>query len=188
MEDPPSSSLLLLCILILPSSYCVTVQPKVKSDWITWPGSTNKVALTVRCPSYWVKFSLRQSYNHEAGFVQLGSGKINIYCNGAGRKNWYGGENWGHWPAYNLRLCSGNTGSTDTVIIEWTQRGVKVIRNEVVIVSRNWQSNYGYCLEKAEFWRLQNYGSTVISGESVLGRYTEFCILYEIQKADISIN
>ena len=110
------------------------------------------------------------SDNSEQGFVEL-LGKyqvISVYCKEAGRKNWYSGELWQH-PAGNSGPCRRAVGSTDRLIVEWTQEGVKLMRDEEIIMSRTWGPTGGNCLEKTAYWRVQNYGSTVISAESFLG-------------------
>lgn len=68
----------------------------------------------------------------------------------------------------NSKPCGSNR-NTDSLIVEWTQEGVKLLREEKVIVSKKWSSTDGRCLKKAKFWRIQNYGTTVISGESIQG-------------------
>ena len=173
MRNLPSFSLL-LHLLSLSSSRRVTVQPSDSSsptsDWIAWPQSTSKVAITVQCPNHQVKVALLMPDYSEQGFVEL-LGKyqdISVYCKEAGRKNWYSGEMW-KYSAGSSGPCTGNVGSTDTLIVEWTQEGVKLMRDEEIIMSRTWDLTGGNCLEKTGYWNIQNLGSTVISAESFLG-------------------
>ena len=89
-----------------------------------------------------------------------------IHCKDGGAKNWYGGNlitisttNWG--------ICS--SGTTNTLIIERTSVALKILRSGGVVFSRNWATTDGKCLLEAGLWRLQNYGTTVLTAESVLG-------------------
>ena len=89
-----------------------------------------------------------------------------IHCKDGGAKNWYGGNlitistrNWG--------ICS--SGTTNTLIIERTSVTLKILRSGGVVFSRNWATTDGKCLLEAALWRLQNYGTTVLTAESVLG-------------------
>ena len=167
--------LLLLYLLAISSSQRVMVKPSCCgkfpiSDWITWPESTSKVAITVQCPNHKTKVKLKTPDNSNQGFVELyGKNRdISVYCREAGRKNWYSGEIW-FYRAGNSGPCKGAVGSTDTLIVEWTQEGVKLMRDEEIILSQTWGLTGGNCLKKTAYWRVQNYGSTVISAESVLG-------------------
>ena len=91
---------------------------------------------------------------------------ISVYCNDAGDKNYWGGERrW--YPAGNRGPCY--TGESETLIIEWTEVGVKVLRGDEVILSQEWGPTDGHCLKETGFWRIQNIGTTVVSGESILG-------------------
>jgi hypothetical protein len=94
--------------------------------------------------------------------------KLMVFCKDGGKKDWHGGERWYH-PVSKSRPCFENTGTTDTLIIEWTQKGVKLMRDEDVILSREWKSTDGHCLKKAAFWRLQNYGNAAVTGQDFLG-------------------
>ena len=162
---------LLLLSLLVPLSLCVTVQPSggfPKSSEQIWPVSSNKVAITVKCPSHKVKCSIVLLDKTEQGNVVLW-GKdenISVYCKDAGDKNYWGGERrW--YPAGNRGPCY--TGESETLSIEWTEVGVKVLRGDEVILSQEWGPTDGHCLKETGFWRIQNYGNTVISGESILG-------------------
>ena len=173
MRYLPSFSLLLL-LLLFSSSRSVTVKPSdissPSSDWIAWPESTSKVAITVQCPKHMAKFKLKSADNSEQGFVELQgiNQDISVYCKEAGSKTWENGEVWQH-PEGDSGPCKGVVGSIDTLIVEWTQEGVKLMRDEEIIMSRTWSPTDGHCLKKTAYWRVQNYGSTVISAESVLG-------------------
>ena len=147
------------------SSDSVTVQPaslgnSPVSNWVPWPDSTNKVFMTVQCPSHNVKFSPSSSSNAEIGFLELyGTGQdIGVFCMGT-RKTLH--------PVGAKGPCAGITGRKDTLMIEWTDTGVKLMRDEEVIISQVWGSTDGDCLtKKTAYWRIQNYGSTVISAFS----------------------
>jgi len=164
---------LLLLSLLVPLSLCVTVQPSStgsdpKSSPQTWPISSNRVAITIKCPSHYVKLSPLLPDGSVQGTL-LFRGKdenISVYCNDAGDKNYWGGERrW--YPAGNRGPCY--TGESETLIIEWTEVGVKVLRGDEVILSQEWGPTDGHCLKETGFWRIQNYGDTVISEESILG-------------------
>ena len=167
---------MLTIILLLPNVSCerVTVQPSGNSNtnsrFVTWPQSTNKVAITVQCSSYRAKLGIFWSEDTVQGFVELlGLDKdVRVHCKDAGKKNWYGGEIWYH-PVSKSGPCLENTGPTDTLIIEWTQKGVKLMRDKDLILSREWKSTDGHCLKKAAFWRLQNYGNAPVTGQDFLG-------------------
>ena len=162
---------LLLLSLLVPLSLCVTVQPSEgypKSSEQIWPASSNKVAITVKCPSHKVKCSIVLLDKTEQGNVVLRGkdGKMSVFCKDAGDKKTYDGEiRW--YPADNRGPCY--TGESETLIIEWTEVGVKVLRDDEVILSQEWGPTDGHCLKETGFWRIQNYGNTVISGESILG-------------------
>ena len=137
-----------------------------------WPEDSNKVAITVRCPNHHVKFILQKPGVPDQGNVILRgeNGSISVFCKDAGDKDYYEGEiktypvnRTGPWP------CRGNVGSTDTLIVEWTQEGLKLMRDEKIILSRTWGSTDGHCRKKPVSWRIQNWGSTVILAESVVG-------------------
>ena len=164
---------LLIHLLIIYSSESVTVQPapgNPASDLVPWPELTNKVLITFQCPRHHVKFSLSSSSNALIGNVELyGTGKaVGVFCKGAGSKSWYDGEKWSHSVGA-TGPCTGITGPEDTLTIEWTDTGVKLMRDEEVIISQVWGSTDGNCLsEKTAYWRIQNYGSTVISARNYL--------------------
>ena len=155
----------------MPLSLCVTVQPSEgnpKSSEQIWPVSSNKVAITVKCPSHSVKCTVFLLDKTVQGNVALRGkdGKMSILCKDAGDKTTYGGEMW-WYPAGNREPCY--TGESETLSIEWTEVGVKVMRGDEVILSQEWGPTDGHCLKETGFWRIQNYGDTVISGESILG-------------------
>ena len=160
---------------------CVTVSDRVvvqpssddnpESRPVAWPESTNKVAITVQCPDHKVKLSIWMPDHSAQGSVSV-FGRyapyIRVYCRYAGRKNWYEGELWKH-PAGTSGPCMGNVGTTDMLIVKWTQEEVKLMRNKEVIVHQMWGPTDGNCLKKSAFWRIQNYGTTVTEAESVSG-------------------
>ena len=166
MGDLQDSSLLLY-LLILSSSGSVTVPPSRSdhqvpaSDWIAWPES-NKVAITVQCPNHVVQLLLSKIDNTEAKYVGLRGKDAYIWTRC--------GDVWLEHPAGISGPCRGNVGSTDTLILEWTQEGVKLMRDEEIILSQTWGPTYRSCLEKINFWRIKNHGSTVISAKSILGK------------------
>ena len=155
----------------MPLSLCVTVQPSggfPKSFEQIWPVSSNKVTITVKCPSHTVKCTVLLLDKTEQGNVVLRGkdGKMSVFCKDAGDKKTYDGEiRW--YPAGNRGPCY--TGESETLIIEWTEVGVKVLRGDEVILSQGWGQTDGHCLKETGFWRIQNYGNTVVSGESILG-------------------
>ena len=170
MKDLMSASLLLY-LLILSSSDTVTVRPSSESKKVEWPEATNKVAVIVKCPKHVAKINIFMPEGTTQGSVILRDRNreiIAIYCKNAGRKNYYQGEIW-RYPSGSSGPCKGNMGSTDTLIVEWTQEGVKLMRDEEIIFSRTWTPTDGNCLEKTGFWSLKNYGSSVISAAIVLG-------------------
>jgi hypothetical protein len=128
------------------------------------------VAITVQCSSYKAKLRVFLSEDTVLGAVAL-LGKDNdtmVYCKDAGKKDWYGGERW-YYPVSKSGPCHENTGPTDSLIIEWTQKGVKLMRDKDVILSREWKSTDGNCLKKTVFWKLQNFGIEPVIGQDVLG-------------------
>ena len=149
------------------SSDSVTVQPaslgnSPVSNWVPWPESTNKVFMTVQCPIHNVKFSPSSSSKAEIGFMQLyGTGTaVGVFCTGA-KKTLH--------PVVASRPCKEVTGTKDTLTIEWTDTGVKLMRDEEVIISQVWGPTDGDCFsEKTAYWRIQNYGLTVISAHNYL--------------------
>ena len=65
------------------------------------------------------------------------------------------------------RPCKEVTGTKDPLTIEWTDKGVKLMRDEEVIISQVWGPTDGDCFsQKTAYWRIQNYGLTVISAFS----------------------
>ena len=173
MRYLPSFSLI-LHLLQFSSSQGVTVKPSdissPSSDWIAWPESSSKVAITVQCPKHMAKFKLKSADNSEQGFVELQGiyQDISVYCKEAGSKNWENGEVWQH-PEGDSGPCKGVVGSIDTLIVEWTQEGVKLMRDEEIIMSRTWGPKGGNCLKKTAYWSVQNHGTTVISAVIFLG-------------------
>ena len=165
---------LLLINLLMVSSETVTVQPASRnkfpsSVWLSWPRSTNKAALTIQCSSYDLKVTFLSSDGFAIGAIEIKSPQkeLWIYCNEGGTKDWYGG-NLLTFPTDNWGICS--SGTTETLIIERTSKRLNIMRDDdVVVFSRNWAATDGKCLLKAGFWRLQNYGTTVVSAKSILG-------------------
>ena len=163
---------MVLVILLIPSSSSgrVTVQPSKGnpqlSAQVTWPESTNSVATTFQCSGYQLKLTLYLE-NTESGFIELqGRSKpIRVYCKDAGDKKWFDGTRWFH-DVGNSGMC--NTGQTETLIIQWTQEKVKVMKGNEVIMSQKWGPTDGHCLEKTMFWTLTNFGDTVVSAENIL--------------------
>ena len=158
----------------------VTVHPSSTSQpvsvWLTWPQSTNKVALTIPCPSYRPKVTFKTSDGFHIGMVEIKSfeKQLWIHCKEGGTKDWYGGNklifstrSWG--------IC--RSGTTDTLIIERTALTLKIWRGDEVVFSRNWAATDGKCLSEAGFWRLQNFGNTVLSAWSILGKVYLIIIL-----------
>ena len=150
----------------------VTVHPSSTSNpfsvWITWPQSTNKVASTIQCSGYQSKVDFKTSDGVTMGMVEMKSytKQLWIHCKEGGTKDWYGGNklifstrSWG--------IC--RSGTTDTLIIERTALALKIWRGDEEVFSRNWAATDGKCLLKAGFWRLQNFGNTVLSAWSILG-------------------
>ena len=157
---------LTIYLLMISSSDSVTVQPSPSrpvSDLVPWPEFSNKVFITVQCSGHHaVKFSPSSSSNSEIGFLELyGTGQdIGVFCTGAKKKL--------HPPGA-TGPCKEVTGTKDTLTIEWTDTGVKLMRDEEVIISQVWGPNDGDCFsEKTAYWRIQNYGSTVISARNYL--------------------
>ena len=156
------------------SSEKVTVEPSSTSFpvsvWITWPQSTNKVTLTIRCSSYKLKVTFKSLDGVGLGMAEISSEQreLWIHCSEGGNKGWYGGNlltfsttDWG--------ICS--SGTTETLIIERTSERLEIMRgDDEVVFRRNWAETDGKCLLKAGFWRLQNYGTTVVSAKSILGK------------------
>ena len=184
MKDLLRSSLLLY--LLMPSiSHSVTVHPSNSSDPdsedVLWPESTNKVAITVQCPNHKLKFSVGQP--DQGNVILRGANEsISLFCKDAGSKRFYDGERW-FYSVDSSGPCKGAVGSTDTLIIEWTQEGVKLMRDEEIIISRTWGPTDGHCLKKTASWRIRNSGSTVISGKSVLGtRFMQSSIVLSKEK------
>ena len=177
MEDL-ISAWLLLNFLLLSSTDTITVEPsssnKPESEKEEWPEATNKVAVEVQCPMHIAKIRLFMPDKTVQGNVVI-SGKngdfMKIYCKYAGTRSYFEGENW-EYPVGSSGPCRNNVGSTDTLIVERTQEGVKLMRDEEIIMSRTWSLTDGNCLEKTGFWSIQNWGTTVISGENVLGTWS----------------
>ena len=150
----------------------VTVQPsetsRPTSVWISWPQSTNKVALTIQCSRYQPKFEFKTSNGLDIGMVEMKSPySLFIHCKEGGRKNWFGG-NFLSFSTRSWGMC--RYGTSETLLIERTSERLKIMREDVVVFSRNWAATDGRCLLEAGFWRLDNYGTTVISAESILGK------------------
>ena len=165
---------LIIHLLMTTSSDSVTLQPSPgnypASRWIPWPESTNKVLIIIQCPNHRLKFSPSTKSHGGIGFLELfGTGTaVRVFCKGAGSKSWYDGEKWSHSVGA-TGPCTGITGPEDTLMIEWTDTGVKLMRDEEVIISQVWGSTDGDCLsKKSTYWRIQNYGSTVISARNYL--------------------
>ena len=163
--------LLLFHFLMLHSCESVTVQPSSSrfpySFQVTWPKSS-KVTITVQCPSHFARILLYLPDESLKGTMILKFGVISIWCKDAGSMDFYGGEK-REYAVESSGPCTDDTVPSETVIIEWTQTGVKVVRNEELIVSREWGATDGSCLKKTGYWKIQNRGSTVISGENVQG-------------------
>ena len=139
----------------------MTVQPASFGNFpvsklVSWPESTNKVFITVQCPSHKVKFSPSSSRDAEIGFLELyGTGQdVGVFCTGT-KKTLH--------PVGPTGPCTGITGTKDTLTIEWTDKGVQLMREEEVIISQVWEPTDGYCIsEKSAHWSIKNYGSTVV--------------------------
>ena len=160
-------------LLITVSSENVTVHPSANSNpfsvWMTWPQSTNKVALTIQCSSYDPKLNFKMSDGFTIGMLELKSYRkiLNIHCKQGGTSNWNGG-NLLKFSTRNWGIC--NSGTSETLIIERTSATLKIMRGDVLVFSRNWEATDGKCLSEAAFWRLQNYGTTILSARSILGK------------------
>ena len=166
---------LLLMKLLTVSSENVTVHPSLNSNpfyfsvWITWPQSTNKVALTIQCSSYQPKVDFRVSDGSEIGMLELISANkiLQIHCKQGGTRYWYGG-NLLQFSTRNWGIC--NSGTSETLIIERTSARLRIMMGDVLVFNRNWAATDGKCLSEAGFWRIINYGRTVVSAESILGK------------------
>ena len=162
-----------LILLDLSSSEKVTVYPSSTSDpasdWITWPQSTNKIALTIQCSSYnpKVAFQMLEGGSMQGMFVIRSTYKdLLIHCREGGARDWNDG-NLLTFPTTSWGICS--SGTSETLTIERTSVIMKIMKGDVVVFRRKWAADDGKCLLDAGFWRLQNYGTTVVSAESVLG-------------------
>ena len=172
----------LLINLIVVSSDKVTVQPSSTNNpfsaWVTWPQSTNKVAVTIQCPNFLPKVVLKTLDGFDLGTVAFTGPtywkQLVVHCKEGGAKDWFGGNRLKFWT-WRWGMC--RSGSSETFIIEWTTVRLKITRwDNVEVFSRNWAATDGKCLLKAGFWRLQNYGTTVVSAKSVLG--IVICYIY----------
>ena len=164
---------LLMMKLLTVSSENVTVHPSSNSNpasvWMTWPQSTNRVALTIQCSSYQLKLTFKMSNGFSIGMLELKSywKVLQIHCKEGGTSNWYGG-NLLQFSTRNWGIC--NSGTSETLIIERTSARLKILSGDLVVFSRNWAATDGKCLSEAAFWRLQNYGTTILSARSILGK------------------
>ena len=158
--------------LLIVSSEKITVQPSTTSNpisaWMTWPQSTNRIELTFQCSTYQPKISFRTSSGGSLGFFEVRSSSrvLFVHCKEGGRKDWYGG-NIRRFRTKRWGIC--RSGISETLIIERTSVVLKIMRAGFEVFSRNWAGNDGRCLLEAGFWRLENYGKTVVSAGSVLG-------------------
>ena len=163
--------------LLIVSSEKVIVQPSTTfnpiSAWMTWPQSTNRIELTFQCSTYKYKISLRTSSGGSLGyFSSRSSGKqLRLHCKEGGRADWYGG-NLRTFSTKRWGICRSGI-LTETLIIERTSVLMKIMRAGIEVFSRNWAKKDGRCLLEAGFWRLENYGKTVVSAGSVLGIFSK---------------
>ena len=106
--------------------------------------------------------------------IRNDSRDILIHCKGGGEKDWYGGNEL-VFSTKDWEICS--SGSSDTLIIERTSTTLKLTQAEgcVEMFRRGWAADDGKCLSDTGFWRLQNYGTTVLTAESVLGTVFWYC-------------
>ena len=153
----------------------VTVEPSTTSNrypasaWMTWPQSTNKIELTFQCSTYQPKVSLLTSSGGSLGFFEVRnfSNELFVYCKEGGTEDWYGG-NIRRFPTKSWGICS--SGTSETLIIERTSVVLKIMRAGFEVFSWNWGADDGRCQLEAGFWRLANFGRTVISAGSILGK------------------
>ena len=162
------------------SSEKITVQPSSTgnpvSAWITWPQSTNKLATKIQCSNYHLKIAFKASEGVDLGMFEISRSRrqLWIHCIEGGKKDWYGGSLL-KFSTWSWGIC--RSGTSETLLIERTSVALKIMRGYVEVFSRNWAATDGRCLLKAGFWRLQNYGTTILSARSILGTYYTFIIL-----------
>ena len=106
-------------------------------------------------------------------FEVRSSGKeLFVHCKEGGTKHWYGG-NIRRFSTKSWGMCT--SGNSETLIIERTSVALTIIRAGFEVFSRNWAEDDGKCLLEAGFWRLENFGSTVVSAGSILGKVHSNC-------------
>ena len=158
--------------LLMCSSEKVTVHPSSTSmptsAWITWPLSTNKVTWTIHCTNYHPKITFKTSDGVSIGMMEMRSYSTDlvVHCKEGGNKDWWGGNHL-TFSTWSWGICS--SGTTETLTIERSTVALQILRGAVVVFHRNWAVNDGRCSLEAGFWRLENFGTTVVSAESVLG-------------------
>ena len=156
------------------SSEKVTVRPSSTSNpvsaWITWPQSTNKVTSKIQCFNYHLKIAFKTLEGIDLGMFEIigRRRKLFIHCKEGGKKDWFGG-NYLKFSTWSWGIC--RSGTSETLIMERTSERLKIMREDVMVFSRNWAATDGRCLLEAGFWRLQNYGTTILSAWSILGTY-----------------
>ncbi|KAL5266359.1 hypothetical protein ACHWQZ_G003697 [Mnemiopsis leidyi] len=147
-----------LLLLNLVASEKVTVYPSSTSspasDWITWPQSTNKIALTIQCSSYHLKMAFQMLEGDSIGMFEIISTNkdLLIHCKEGGARNWYDG-NLLTFPTTSWGICS--SGTSETLTIERTSVKLEIMKGGVVVFRRKWAADDGKCLLDAAMRLLQ---------------------------------